>query len=448
MLFNLSHTPLLAFFIPLLMFTNSALSEEATEPTEPSANLQALDRIAVVVEDTPILLSTLNRAVVSARAILKQTQQPIPNDALLQQQVLNNLINKTVQEQAGKRRGITIDNALLNEEIQKIAKRNNLTLLQLKQKIEADGTPFSDFREVIKHELLLRQLLRAEVYRKVYVSEQDVDDYINENNAEMNQNKYQLQHILISTPRQATAKQIKTAQTKANELLTRIQNGEDFATLAKQASDGQRASHGGYLGWLSLAEMPSIFAKQVKLMDKGDVSKPIQSPSGIHLVKVADMQGEPRAVVKQVKARHILIKPTIINSDADIQNTLNNLRERIANGESFEVLAKVYSDDGSAVEGGDLGWANPDQYVPEFKKAVTTLPLNTLSTPIRTQFGWHLVEVLERRDYDETKERRRNEVRNLLREQQAKEQQQAWLAQLRDEAYIDYRIKSLELPAP
>lgn len=432
---NLFHTPLLAIFITLILSTSIS-------------SAQPLDRVAVVVEDTPILLSTLQRAVASARTTLKQTQQAIPNDALLQQQVLNNLINKTVQEQAAKRRGITIDNALLNEEIQKIAKRNNLTLLQLKQKVEADGTPFADFREVIKHELLLRQLLRAEVYRKVYVSEQDIDDYISENSNQENKNKYQIQHILISTPSNATPAQIKSAQAKADALLVRIQDGEDFATLAKQISDGQRASNGGYLGWLTLADMPTIFSTQAKLMDAGDVSKPIRSANGIHLIKVVDIQGEPRAIVKQAKARHILIKPNIINSDEDIQATLNKLRQRIEQGESFAVLAKVYSDDGSAVEGGDLGWANPDQYVPEFKKAVMTLPLNTLSAPIRTQFGWHLVEVLERRDYDETKERRRNEVRNLLREQQAKEQQQAWLAQLRDEAYIDYRIKSLELPAP
>lgn len=408
---------------------------------------QPLDRVAVVVEDTPILLSTLNSEVASARIALKKNKQPLPNDTFLKQQILNNLINKTVQEQAAKRRGIIVDNALLNEEISKAAERNNLTVLQMKQQIESEGTPFSEFRKIIKHKLLLRQLLSVEVYRKVYVSEQDVDDYIRENSTKENTNKYQIQHILISTPTGATEEDFKSAQAKASELLKRIQNGEDFETLARQVSNGQRASNGGNLGWFTLADMPTIFSAKAKVMDKGEVSTPIRSPSGIHLIKVADLQGEPRVIVRQVKARHILIKPTIINSDADIQNTLNNLRERIAKGENFSVLAKVYSDDNSAVEGGDLGWSNPDQYVPEFKNAVTTLPLNTLSAPIRTQFGWHLVEVLERRDYDETKERRRNEVRGLLREQQAQEQQQAWLAKLRDEAYIDYRIKSLELPS-
>lgn len=444
MTFALSCKFVRAFFTVLTLCLASILT---TSTAAQASTAQPLDRIAVVVEDTPILLSELNRAVDAARTVLKKTNQPTPNSAALQQQVLNNLINQTIQEHAAKRRGIRVDNALVNEEIVNIAKRNNLTLTQLRQEIESEGTSFSDFRDIIKHKLMLRQLLRAEVYRKVFVSEQDVDDYISQNTAMNNPNKYHIQHILIATPNKATPKQVAAAQTQAAALLARIQNGEDFATLAKQYSNGQRAASGGDLGWLTLNDMPTVFAEAAKLMDKGDVSKPLNSSSGIHLIKVHDLEGEPRAIVKQVNARHILIKPTIINSDEDIQTTLNQLRQRIAQGESFEVLAKVYSDDGSAVEGGALGWANPDEYVAEFKNAVTTLPLNTLSAPIRTQFGWHLVEVLGRRDYDETKERRRNEVRALLREQQAQEQQQAWLGKLRDEAYIDYRIKSLELPS-
>lgn len=444
----MQQTFLTRFSTWLILGLFTLASSHIQAATDDNTNgIQPLDRVAVVVNDTPILLSDLNQAVASARKTLAKNNETAPNPRQLQQQVLNNLINRSVQEHAAQQRNITVDNALVNEEIASIAQRNHLSLSQLKQQIEADGTPFAEFRNIIKHKLMLRQLLRIEVYRKVSVSEQDVDDYLLKNNDATDQNKYQLQHILISTPKDATPDQVKKAQAKAAALLMRIDKGESFTSVAQTASDGQQAANGGQLGWLTLKQMPSIFVSTVKLMDKGDVFKPIVSPNGVHILKVADMQGEPRVIVKQANVRHILVKPTLISSDEDVKNTLLDLKKRLEQGENFAVLAKVYSDDGSANDGGNLGWANPDQYVPEFKQAVNTLPLNTVSAPIHTQFGWHLVEVLDRRDYDETKERRRNEVRMLLREQRAKEQQNAWLAQLRDEAYIDYRIKSLELPA-
>ena len=405
---------------------------------------QSLEGIAAVVDSSLILKSDFNFEYNRIRERLSAQGGKLPPEKVLRKQVLEHLILKEVQLQAAARKGIRIDNSRLNDQIANIAAQNNISVAQLKQEVELDGTTYAEYRKFLLEEMTLQQLRQRTVYDRVIVSEQEIEDYLVQNPVGSEQLEYQLKHILIAVPEEATAEDIQAAQAEAAEIFTRIQAGESFSDLAVANSDGQKALDGGDLGWFKRSQVPTIFGKALDKLQKGQSAAPIRSASGFHLVKLVELRGEQRRVVQQVRARHILIKPDLVTSMDLAREKISKLRKRISQGEDFAQLAKAHSADGSSAQGGDLGWGDPAQYVPPFQRAVEKLPLNTLSEPIRTQFGWHIVEVTERRDYDETDEYRRNIARQNLRELKANEEEDLWLRRIRDQAYVEFRLPDMQ----
>lgn len=405
---------------------------------------QDLEKIVAIVDNSVILQSDFDSEYRRIQTRIASNGNTLPPENVLRRQVLEHLIVKEVQLQSAARKGIRIDDNMLNEQIANIAAQNKLTVAQLKSQIELDGTRYSDYRTILQEEMILRQLRQRSVYERVVVSEQEIEDYLAQNPVGSEQLEYQLLHILVSVPEEASADDIQTARQEVQQLYEKIQTGESFADLAIANSDGQRALHGGDLGWLQRPQVPSIFSKALDKLQPGQTAAPIRSASGFHLIKLVELRGEQRRVVQQVKARHILIKPDLVTSMPQAREKIVKLRKRISQGEDFAQLAKAHSADGSSAQGGDLGWGDPSQYVPTFQRAVEKLPLNTLSEPIRTQFGWHLIEVTERRDYDETDEYRRNIARSNLRELKANEEEDLWLRRIRDQAYVEFRIPGMQ----
>lgn len=405
---------------------------------------QALDSIAVVVDDRIILNSDFEEELQRIKRRLQGQGNRLPPDNLLRRQVLEHLIVKEIQLLSAARKGIRVDDTLLNDQIQGIAANNGMSVAQLKQQIETDGTSYEEYRRVLREEIIMQQLRQRVVYERINVSDQEIDDYLAQNPIGSEEQQYQLKHLLISVPEEANANDIQAAKTKAEELHQQLRDGADFAELAIAHSNGQRALDGGDIGWFKRPQVPTIFAKAVDKLQKGQSSSPIRSPSGFHIIQLVDSKGEQRRVVQQARVRHILIKPDLVTNMEQARQKVAKLRKRIKQGTDFAALAKAHSADGSAAQGGDLGWAAPNQYVPPFQKAVDKLPLNTLSEPIRTQFGWHILEVLERRDYDETDEYRRNLARRNLQEQKANEEEELWLRRIRDQAYVEFRLPDMQ----
>ncbi|EDY87254.1 chaperone SurA [gamma proteobacterium HTCC5015] len=405
------------------------------------AEPQVLARIAAVVDTDIILEQEMLDELSRVKARIQASGQTPPPDEILKRQVLEHLIVKEVQMQAADRVGINVDDTFLNEQLQRIASENGMSLAQFKAKIESEGMDYVEYREMLREEMKIQQLRQRTVYDRVVVSEQEVDDYLAQNPVGSESVEYQLGHILVGTPEAATPEQVDTARKEADNLYEQIKQGARFSQLALSHSDGQRALDGGDLGWLPQGRVPSLFLEAIESLQKGQVSRPIRSPSGFHLVQLKGVRGDERRVIQQVRARHILLTPNAVLSDEQARQKIAELRRRIVEAdESFAELAKAHSIDGSAAQGGDLGWAAPREYVPAFRQVVETLPLNTLSEPFRSDFGWHIVEVLERRQYDETDEYRRGMARQELRKMKASEEEELWLRRLRDQTYVEYRL--------
>lgn len=405
---------------------------------------QSLEKIAAVVDNSVILQSDFDAEYRRIQRRISGQGNSLPPENVLRKQVLEHLILKEVQLQAAARKGIRIDNNMLNDQIANIAAQNKISVAQLKTQVELDGTIYADYRNILLEEMTLQQLRQRSVYDRVIISEQEIEDYLAQNPIGSEQLEYQLKHILLAVPEEASADDIQAAQTKAQSIYEKVQSGESFSDLAIANSDGQKALDGGDLGWFKRPQVPTIFGKALDKLQKGQTAAPIRSASGFHLVQLVELRGEQRRVVQQAKARHILIKPDLVTSMEQAREKVSKLRRRIAQGEDFAQLAKAHSADGSSAQGGDLGWGDPAQYVPPFQRAVEKLPLNTLSEPIRTQFGWHILEVTERRDYDETDEYRRNIARRNLRELKANEEEDLWLRRIRDQAYVEFRIPGMQ----
>ncbi len=432
-----THRPLVTVRLLLALLLGLALAGTA------QAARQTLDGIAAVVDNSVILHSELDEELQRIRARIRAQGNRPPSDAVLREQVLEHLIIKKIQLLNAARKGIRVDDTQLNDQIAEIAARNHLSVAQLKAELENEGDSYASYRKNLREEMILQQLRQRSVYERIVVSEQEVDDFLAQNPIGSEEQEYQLQHILIGVPEEASPEDLQKARATAVQLREQLQAGVDFAELAIAYSSGQRALEGGNLGWLKRQQVPTLFAPIIDKLKKGQTAQPVRSPSGFHLLKLIDSRGEQRRLVQQARVRHILIKPDIVTSMAQARAKIGKLRERIRQGEDFAALAKAHSADSSAGQGGDLGWAEPEQYVPPFQRAVDNLPLNTVSEPIRTRFGWHIVEVLERRDYDETDEYRRNLARRNLRELKAGEEEELWLRRIRDQAYVEYRIPGM-----
>jgi peptidyl-prolyl cis-trans isomerase SurA len=401
-----------------------------------------LDRIVAVVNDDVIVESELNGRLDEVREQLRQAGTPVPDPAALQSQVLERLILSRLQLQLARKNGLRVEEEALNTAIERIAENNQLTLRQFREVLERDGFDYGEFREQVRDEILLTRVRQRAVERRVNVTEREIDNFLaNRTQQPVDARQYRVGHILIAVPEAPTSSQIESARTVAEALLQRLRAGEDFAGLAAEASDGQQALEGGDLGWRSESELPTIFAPQLLAMRPGDVSELIRSPSGFHIVRLTDLRDESKVVITQTEARHVLIRTNEVITPEEARIRLTQLKVRIENGEDFSELARANSDDtGSATRGGSLGWLSPGDTVPAFERSMDGLSEGEISDPFETQFGWHIVQVTARRDFDDTEQAQRSKAREQIRRRKLDEEVQSWLRQLRDEAYVEVRL--------
>lgn len=407
-----------------------------------AADAAQLDSIVAIVDDDVIVRSELEQEMARLLAQIDTSQVRLPPQDVLEQQVLERLIVTRLQLQAAEQAGIRVDDQTLAKAIDNIAANNNLTLAELRDAMEADGMSFNSFREQIRQEIVLGRLRNQEVINRISVTDQEIDNFLaSEQKSTSGRTEYRLSHIRVSTPEAATPDEIRRAREKAERLVQQLRSGADFAELAMTYSDGHQALEGGDLGWRKTSELPTLFADLVDTMERGDVSDPIESTSGFHIIKLEDYKGGSKTIVRQTHARHILVTTNEITSDSDAQTRLQQLKQRIDNGEDFANLARSHSDDSaSAIKGGDLGWVSSGNLVPEFEEQMNPLQPGQISEPFQTRFGWHIVQVLERRDYDNTDAAVRQHAQEAIRERKANEATELWLRRLRDEAYVEIRL--------
>lgn len=406
-----------------------------------AAKVVELNRIVAVVNDEAITSLELEKRLQGVLVQLRQNGTALPPMDILRRQVLERLIIERLQLALAAERGVRVDDETLNEVITRIAAQNQLTLAQFRAALERDGGDFAEFRAEVRREITLNNLRAREVESRIEVTPQEVDDFLAHQAAGGDMDtEYHLGHILIAVPEGAAPEQIQAARTKAEEVLAQLRAGADFRQMAITHSAGQQALQGGDLGWRKGGQLPTLFADSVRRLAPGEVSEPLRSTSGFHLIKLIDKRGEQRQYVTQTHARHILIRRTALVSDSEARAKLERLRERLLQGEDFAELARANSEDpGSGAKGGDLGWTNPGTFVAPFEEAMNKLQPGEISEPFRSQFGWHIVQVIERRQRDSTEELKRARAHDAIRQRKIEEETQDWLRRLRDEAYVEYK---------
>ena len=411
----------------------------------PLSAAEKLDGIVAVVEDDIILESELAQEVAAVINKLKANNVQMPPENILYKQVLERLIIGALQSQLAQKAGVNVTDEILESSMSEIAGQNGMDLSSFKQEIIAQGMSYETFKESVRKEIIINQLRNHEIGSRVKVSEQEIDHYLEtEISSEEQKVKYLLGHILISVPEGASATTIQTEKTEALSVIKQLRKGSDFKQMAVSVSDGANALQGGDLGWRTLNQLPTLFVDVVKTMSKGDVAGPIRSPGGFHILKLLDSTGIDSHMITETRVRHILIKTNELINDEEAQKRLQVMAARIADGDDFAALAKANSEDpGSALNGGELGWVTPGLLVPPFEKSMTELEINELSEPVQTQFGWHLIQVLERRNKDNKEQQKRNQARDDIRKRKIEEETELWLRRLRDEAYVDIRLEAL-----
>ncbi len=410
----------------------------------PAAARDALlvDRVVAVVNKDVITLTELAEHTARAEAELRRQRIAAPERTVLERQVLERLVLDKAQLQLAASTGMRVDELQLDRAVQRVAQNNNMTLAELRRALERDGVEFERFRAELREQILLTRLREREVDDRVQVSEAEVDLYLEEHKASLAAKvEYDVAHVLVRVPEQARPEQVEQARARAERVRDEARAGGDFARLAASHSDAGDALQGGALGWRAPGRLPELFAEALAGMQPGAVSEPLRSPAGFHVVKLLGRRGAGDAApVTQTRARHILVKTNEIVSEEDARRRLQGLRERIAAGADFAELARLNSEDGTAARGGELGWVYPGDTVPEFERAMNALAPGELSPPVRTPFGFHLIQVQERRAADVSAERQRLQARLALRERKADEAYQDWLRQLRDRTYVELRL--------
>lgn len=408
---------------------------------------QPLDRVVAVVNDDVITSSELDAQIDLLKKQISAKNMQLPPEKVLRKQVLQHLIDINLQLQLAKRNDITVDATDLDEAIAKIAEQNKLSVTQLREEISKQGLPWDTFRDNIRKELLIARLQQKAVGQDIVIAPRQVEDYLKTavKEEQKTQQSYHLQNIVIPLPEEPTTEQVNKAHKKAQLLLHKLQQGADFSRMAIAESSGEYALEGGDLGDRHLAELPEVFASKVVHMKTGEVAGPIRTGNGYQLIKlVAVSGGEPHHEVTKTHVRHILLKPDSNMTSDEAQKQVNNLYQQLKSGKDFAVMAKQYSvDAASAVKGGDLGWVTADELVPQFAKAMETLPLRMVSKPIKSPFGWHLIEVLERKTVDDSEAYKRQQVRQFLHQRKFTEAVQNWQQHLRTEAYLNILEKEL-----
>ncbi|MEW9799001.1 peptidylprolyl isomerase SurA [Alteromonas sp. CYL-A6] len=399
-----------------------------------------LDRVAVIVNQGVILESEIQELIQEVKQKALDEGQDLPSDRALRTQAIERLIAKSLQMQMAERMGIRISDPQLEQTISGLAESQGATMDDLRRQLQLDGIAYEDYRENVREEMIIGQVRRANVRRRIYITEQEVNtlvDLIEQQGAE--QAEYRLGHILIGFPPEPTDADIADARARADRVLELLNTGSDFAKIAIASSSGSEALEGGDMGWLNINAMPTLFAEAVQDKAKGELIGPIRSGAGFHILKIQDTRGIEKVTVEEVNARHILIPPSIILSEDKARSMLEKFREQVLAGEAdFAELAKEYSEDpGSALKGGVLGWSDPERYVPAFKDALAKLEPGEYSQPVRSVHGWHLIQLLDRRIDDATDKLKKDKAYQLIFNRKFSEEAETWLREMRDSAYIE-----------
>jgi peptidyl-prolyl cis-trans isomerase SurA len=420
-----------------------ASSLALAQTREASSSGQLLDRVAATVNEGVVLSSEVDEQMMMLSDRLRSQNVELPAQNVLRQQVMERLVLQELQMQRADRAGIKVSDEILNNAMRDLATQNRIPLDQLPTALAQQGIDYASYRENMRKELVMQMLRQRDVFARINVSPREIDQFLDrQKKMPSESNEYNISHILIAVPQAATPEQLEESERKANDVYQKASSGEDFSRLAVAYSNAQTALEGGSLGWRKGPELPTFLAEVVSGLKAGDVTKPIRTPSGYHLVRLNEVRGNTTTIVNQVHARHILIKPNELQDDATVKQKLEGIRDRILNkGENFTAVASVVSEDpGSAAEGGDLGWAGPGTFVPEFEKQLAQLQPDEISQPFRTQFGWHIFQLLGRRQFDNTQDMQRQKAFQALRESKADEEVELWLRRLRDEAYVEYKL--------
>src|SRR5882724_1346864 len=426
-----------------LIGCGAALAQGARPDQAASARVDLLDRIVAVVNKEVITQFDLSERVTRVQRDLQRRGTSSVDSSEIERQVLERLIFEKVQLQYARETGLRVDDLELDRTVNRVAENNKLSLTEFRQRLESDSIPFAAFREELRNEILLTRLREREVTSKLTVSEGEIENLIFEQSEKKEVGtEYNIAHILVRIPEQAMPAQVEARRARTEEALKRLKDGADFAQLAATYSDAPDALQGGVVGWRSQQRLPELFVEALAGLKPGEVSPVFRSPAGFHFIKLIDMRGAGTPLlVEQAHVRHILVRTSELVSESEAKRKLLGLRDRIVNGVNFAELARLNSDDGSASRGGDFCFVYTAATVPEFERAFTELKLMEVSEPVKPPFGWHLIQVLERRTADMSTDRKRVEARKALLDRKGDEAYQEWLRQLRDRAYVELRLE-------
>jgi peptidyl-prolyl cis-trans isomerase SurA len=419
-----------------------ATGETAQDP-EPAARSNSLDRIVAIVNNDIITRVELDRESKMAIDTLRRQGTPLPDHEVLDKQLLERLITKNVLTQYARMTGLRVADADLDQALERIATENKLAPAALRQAVEQTGVPFDRFREDVRGEMLISRLREREVESRVTVTDAEIQSFLRTQEAQTEKiDEYNLSHILVSVPEQASPDELKARRARADAALAQLKKGTDFRQVAASYSDAPDALQGGTMGWRQAGRLPTIFVQALQGMKIGEVSDVLRSPAGFHLIKLADKRGnDTPIIVTQTHARHILIRLNEVVSESDARHRLEELKDRVEHGADFSELARLHSDDTTAAKGGDLGWVSPGDTVPDFERAMDATKPGAVTDPFKSPFGWHIVQVLERREQDMSQDRQRVSARQAIRSRKSDEQWQEWVRQQRDKAYIEYHLE-------
>lgn len=407
--------------------------------TQVQAKEEMLDKVAAIVNGGVVLESEVQDLLKNIKKQSEKNNQALPSDTALRTQVMDKLINDSLIVQIGERMGVQVSDAQLDQTIANMAKENKLTLSQFRETIISDGEDYEKYRENVRTELISGEVQRNSVRRRIYISPQEVSNLLELMKEQTNNDvEYHLGHILIELPSDATQAEMSASKNRADKVIELLNSGSDFTKIAIASSGGTNALEGGDLGWKNINEMPTLFSELIAGKDKGTVVGPIRTGLGFSIVKVLDIRGRQIVEVEEVKASHILIKPSIILSEAKAEAQLQGMLNKINAGDAtFEDLAKEYSEGPTSVRGGDLGWADPQSYDPAFKDAIAEMKVGEYHKPFRSSFGWHIVQLNGRRMIDATSQMNQNRVYQILHNRKFGLESARWIKETRDEAYIE-----------
>ena len=432
------HSNTLKHILTLMIgLTLSTFSAAATK-----APIEKMDRIIAVVDQSVITERELLERTETVKAQMSKKGGQIPPEDVLQKQILERLIVDSLQLQLAAQTGIKIDDAQLDKTVERIAQQNNLSLPAFKKALEEDGTQFLKFREDLRNDIVLTRLREREVDNKINITEAEIDNYLSAQESQGDLDEFRISQILIRLPEDSSPEDLQKAKVRTEQLMKALNDGMSFEQASATYSDAPNALEGGELGWRSGQQMPPAFLEIIKSVQVGEVTRPFRSSSGIHILKLNERRASANTmIVEQTHVRHILLKPNEVLSDKEAKQKIDGIKERLDHGTTFEEMARQYSDDGSASNGGDLGWLSPGDTVPAFEKAMNDLAPNEISNPVRSPFGWHLIQVLERRKQDMSKESKRLKARQEIRARKAEEAYNDWIRELRDKAFVELRLE-------